>query len=145
MLQERLAQLRELQQALTSRPYSTILRLQLAKAYRELGYPDLAAGDAYKALLLLDELTEGAEYHDETLSAAQIDVDSAHTAHLIEEIGQHLSGSTSTEDADRWVPNAGAKAAGEESDAFGQARITWSETAYGEHFFVSCRVSADYE
>jgi hypothetical protein len=45
----------------------------LAEAYRLLGYPDLAAGDAYKALLLIDEVAEDGEYHEEALEAAKDD------------------------------------------------------------------------
>ncbi len=45
----------------------------MAKAYKSLGYPDLAAGDAYKALLLVDEVIEEGEYHEEALEAANAD------------------------------------------------------------------------
>ena len=45
----------------------------MARAYRNLGYPDLAIGDAYKALLLVDEVAEEGEYHDEALEAANAD------------------------------------------------------------------------
>nr|OQO13194.1 hypothetical protein B0A51_16902 [Rachicladosporium sp. CCFEE 5018] len=34
------------------------VRLELAKVYRALGYPDLAAGEAYKSLLLIDCMDE---------------------------------------------------------------------------------------
>ncbi|KAF2651792.1 hypothetical protein K491DRAFT_82697 [Lophiostoma macrostomum CBS 122681] len=138
ILQERLAQLRELQQGLTSRPYSAILRLQLAKAYRELGYPDLAAGDAYKALLLLDELTEGAEYHDEALSAAQSDIDSGQSTHLLEKINHHLSRSTSTEQANHRISSGRENIAREGNDAIGQARIAWSKTAHA--LLIACLI-----
>lgn len=57
-----------------SEPYSILLRLALAKKYKSLGYPDLAAGDAYKALLLVDELVEEGEYYEEALEAARVDV-----------------------------------------------------------------------
>lgn len=51
-------------------PYDIILYLQRAFIYQELGYPDLAAGDAYRALLLTDEvLDESFEYHDVALEA----------------------------------------------------------------------------
>lgn len=62
-----------LQQATPERPYSITHRLKLAKAYKRLGYPDLAAGDAYKALLLIDEVAEGGEYYEEALEAAKDD------------------------------------------------------------------------
>ncbi|KAF2632847.1 hypothetical protein BU25DRAFT_84490 [Macroventuria anomochaeta] len=62
-----------LQQQTPEQPYSIAHRLKLAKAYRSLGYPDLAVGDAYKALLLVDEVAEEGEYHDEALEAANAD------------------------------------------------------------------------
>lgn len=81
LLQERIsprekliAQLVALQEATPERPYSISHRLELAKAYRKLGYPDLAAGDAYKTLLLIDEVVEeGLEYHEDALEAAKDD------------------------------------------------------------------------
>lgn len=69
----RLAQLARLQKNVPDHPYSIPLRLQLAKAYQSLGYPDLAAGDAYRALLLIDELTQEGEYHEQVTEAAHID------------------------------------------------------------------------
>ncbi|KAF2399469.1 hypothetical protein EJ06DRAFT_531008 [Trichodelitschia bisporula] len=55
-------------------PYSIPARLALARGYAALGYPDLAAGEAYMALLLTDEATdESGEYHDEVLEAAAVD------------------------------------------------------------------------
>lgn len=62
-----------LQQQTPGQPYSIVHRLNLAKAYRGLGYPDLAVGDAYKALLLVDEVAEEGEYHYEALEAANAD------------------------------------------------------------------------
>ncbi|PHH56170.1 hypothetical protein CFIMG_007773RA00001 [Ceratocystis fimbriata CBS 114723] len=45
-------------------PYDLVTYLQRADIYLQLGYPDLAAGDAYRALNLTDEvLNEGYEYH----------------------------------------------------------------------------------
>lgn len=50
--------------------YNATLYLDRAEAHRALGYHDLAAGDAYKALLLLDEITdESGEYHEVAASA----------------------------------------------------------------------------
>lgn len=63
-----------LQHTTPEQPYSILHRLKLARAYKDLGYPDLAAGDAYKALILVDELAEEGEYHDEALEAAQADL-----------------------------------------------------------------------
>ena len=50
---------------ITNDPYDVLHYLTRASTYRKLGYPDLAAGDAYKALLLVDEISdESGEYHD---------------------------------------------------------------------------------
>ncbi|KAK3692537.1 hypothetical protein B0T22DRAFT_369759 [Podospora appendiculata] len=50
--------------------YNLILYLERAVVHSELGYPDLAAGDAYRALLLTDEVREeGQEYHHEATAA----------------------------------------------------------------------------
>ncbi|ORX98317.1 hypothetical protein BCR34DRAFT_606987 [Clohesyomyces aquaticus] len=73
-LDGRLSRLGELQDRLSDQPYSIILRLELAKAYKALGYPDLAAGDAYKALLLVDEVADEGEFYEEALSAARLDM-----------------------------------------------------------------------
>lgn len=72
-LQERLEGLAKLQAGTLDNPYSITHRLALANAYRSLGYPDLAAGDAYKALLLVDECAEEGEFHEEALEAATKD------------------------------------------------------------------------
>ncbi|KAL5373350.1 hypothetical protein DPSP01_012792 [Paraphaeosphaeria sporulosa] len=72
-LQERLEGLAKLQAGTLDNPYSISHRLALANAYRGLGYPDLAAGDAYKALLLVDECAEEGEFHEEALEAATKD------------------------------------------------------------------------
>ena len=69
----RFAELVTLQDLTPDRPYSILHRLDLATAYKKLGYPDLAAGDAYKALLLADEVADETEYHEEALEAAQSD------------------------------------------------------------------------
>lgn len=55
---------------LAESPYDLILYLQRAVVYSSLGYPDLAAGDAYRALLLTDEVrNDGFEYHEQALTA----------------------------------------------------------------------------
>ncbi|KAH7329151.1 wd and tetratricopeptide repeat protein [Stachybotrys elegans] len=55
----------QLTEGLVSLPYDLILYLERAVVYSDLGYPDLAAGDAYRALLLSDEVAnEGFEYHE---------------------------------------------------------------------------------
>lgn len=71
-----------LQRQTPEQPYSIVHRLNLAKAYKSLGYPDLAIGDAYKALLLVDEVTEEGEYHEEALEAANADFLSEGAANL---------------------------------------------------------------
>ncbi|MCJ1391216.1 hypothetical protein MMC18_004078 [Xylographa bjoerkii] len=58
-------QWRLLTERLYKSPYNAKSYLDRADLYQELGFPDLAAGDAYKALLLTDEATdESGEYHD---------------------------------------------------------------------------------
>ncbi|KAK7556832.1 hypothetical protein IWX49DRAFT_609727 [Phyllosticta citricarpa] len=67
-LLDRLADLRD---NVAQSPYSIALRLEVAELYRTLSYPDLAAGEAYKALLLVDEvLDESGEYHDDAWETA---------------------------------------------------------------------------
>jgi hypothetical protein len=71
-----------LQEATPEQPYSIPHRLKLAKAYQQLGYPDLAASDAYKALLLIDEVVEEGEYYGEVLEAMKDDWISEKIANL---------------------------------------------------------------
>lgn len=60
----------QLTDLLAESPYDLIRYLQRAVVYSNLGYPDLAAGDAYRALLLTDEVrNEGFEYHDQAVQA----------------------------------------------------------------------------
>lgn len=60
----------QLTAGLESLPYDLVLYLERAVVHSELGYPDLAAGDAYRALLLTDEVaTEGFEYHEQAFEA----------------------------------------------------------------------------
>lgn len=62
----------QLTDALADAPYDLILYLQRAAVYSELGYPDLAAGDAYRALLLTDEVRdESFEYHQQAVESLQ--------------------------------------------------------------------------
>ncbi|KAK4114127.1 hypothetical protein N656DRAFT_706047 [Canariomyces notabilis] len=56
--------------ALAASPYDLILYLERAVVYSHLAYPDLAAGDAYRALLLADEVRdESFEYHERAREA----------------------------------------------------------------------------
>ncbi|KAB8296904.1 hypothetical protein EYC80_002313 [Monilinia laxa] len=58
----------ELTEKLEEEPYDLLLYLERASVYGDLGYPDLAAGDSYRALLLCDELKdESYEYHEQAL------------------------------------------------------------------------------
>src|SRR6185312_13534788 len=62
----------QLTDALTKDPYDLITYLRRAIVYSDLAYPDLAAGDAYRALLLTDEvLNESFEYHQQAVQALQ--------------------------------------------------------------------------
>ncbi|CZT49682.1 related to MYND domain protein [Rhynchosporium secalis] len=61
---------RDITNALLESPYDLIAYIERAEVHTELGYPDLAAGDSYRALLLCDECAnEGFEYHEEALEA----------------------------------------------------------------------------
>ena len=54
-------------------PYSPTAYLNRASCYERLGYPDLAAGDAYRALLLTDEIEDSGEYFDNVREALESD------------------------------------------------------------------------
>lgn len=61
---------RNLTEHLLSSPYDLVTYLDRAEVYTNLGYPDLAAGDTYRALLLTDEAQdESGEYHEVALKA----------------------------------------------------------------------------
>ena len=63
--------IQSLQDTIEASPYSIPARLALAKAYQAHQYPDLAAGEAYLALLLVDEcLGATGEFEAEALEAA---------------------------------------------------------------------------
>lgn len=67
-----LEQRQQLTNQLCQSPYDLVVYLRRAVVYGDLGYPDLAAGDAYRALLLTDEVREdGFEYHEPALEALQ--------------------------------------------------------------------------
>ena len=66
------------QNQLSTEPYNLVVHIQLSRSLRDLGYPDLAAGYAYKALLLIDEiLDDSGEYHQEALGAAKLSLASS--------------------------------------------------------------------
>lgn len=55
-----------LTEELQKHPYNLICYLERAVCHSDLGYPDLAASDAYRALMLTDEVSnEGFEYHQQ--------------------------------------------------------------------------------
>ncbi|KAL9604022.1 MAG: hypothetical protein Q9219_000784 [cf. Caloplaca sp. 3 TL-2023] len=55
---------------LAEHPYSSFIYSERGSCYESLGYPDLAIGDIYRALLLSDEVVdESGEYHEEALAA----------------------------------------------------------------------------
>ena len=76
---------RQLTEGLTSLPYDLILFLERAAVHADLAYPDLAVGDAYRALLLADEvLNEGFEYHGQALESLEM-----HTAVPLPDVLAH--------------------------------------------------------
>ncbi|KAH7041206.1 uncharacterized protein B0I36DRAFT_234903 [Microdochium trichocladiopsis] len=80
LLQER----DQLTAKLLESPYDAILYLRRAVVYTNLGYPDLAAGDAYKALLLTDEVSDDSfEYHEQACEALSHYLGSALPAVLV--------------------------------------------------------------
>ncbi|KLU87508.1 hypothetical protein MAPG_06507 [Magnaporthiopsis poae ATCC 64411] len=62
----------ELTEAIEASPYDLVLYIQRAAVYSSLEYPDLACGDAYRALLLTDEvINEGFEYHGQAVEGLE--------------------------------------------------------------------------
>ncbi|CAI4211810.1 unnamed protein product [Parascedosporium putredinis] len=60
-----LARRKDVTAKLEEEPYDILLYLERASVHRNLDYPDLAAGDAYRALLLSDDIKDdAAEYHE---------------------------------------------------------------------------------
>lgn len=57
---------------LSDSPYECGCYLKRALCHEILGFPDLAAGDAYRALLLTDEVqNESSEYHEQAIEAIE--------------------------------------------------------------------------
>ena len=78
-------------------PYDSNLYLQRALCHEKLGFPDLAASDTYRALLLTDEvLDEEGEYHDRAVEALGVGVrrESVHVVKGFEKDGMkaHTNG-----------------------------------------------------
>lgn len=71
-LRHQLVHLEKLRSLVNQAPYDLVRRLALSRLYAQLNYPDLAAGEAYKALLLVDEVAdESSEYHGPASDALQ--------------------------------------------------------------------------
>lgn len=67
---ELLARREALTASLSELPYDLLLYLERAIVHLNLDYPDLAAGDGYRALLLLDDVRDdSAEYHEQAVDA----------------------------------------------------------------------------
>jgi hypothetical protein len=75
-------------------PYHVLYYLQLSRDYVHLGYPDLAAGSAYKALLLFDAIQdESDEYRERAVDSLSVSPSDHHgvsdrngTAPMIEKV-----------------------------------------------------------
>ncbi|KAJ9643550.1 hypothetical protein H2199_004229 [Coniosporium tulheliwenetii] len=125
-LEALLSDLETLRENSAEKPYSISSRLALADAYANLGYPDLCAGEAYKALLLVDELSDGSgEYHELTVEAAEADIRQAR------EEARPLAEQTSQLEADATVANEDDGITDVlAQDAMAFVEKQWSETAY---------------
>jgi len=96
----------QLTEALARTPYDLILYLERAVVYFELAYPDLAVGDAYRALLLADEVRdESFEYHDQAKESLR--------GYRTTPCPEVLNHGSLVEDLDRLIDGYGAEAAGE--------------------------------
>jgi len=72
--------------ALLEDPYSITLYLARSDVHAAFGYSDLAAADAYKALLLVDEVTdESGEYHEEAVVSLSAHIKSLPISHRKEQ------------------------------------------------------------
>ncbi|KAK3302054.1 uncharacterized protein B0T15DRAFT_290254 [Chaetomium strumarium] len=95
----------QLTDALAASPYDLILYLERAVVYSNLAYPDLAASDAYRALLLADEVhDESFEYHEQAKEAL-----SRYSTTPCPDVLNH---GALVEDLDRPQDGEGAQAAG---------------------------------
>ncbi|PKS06822.1 hypothetical protein jhhlp_006898 [Lomentospora prolificans] len=65
-----------LTEKLRENPYDILIYLERATVHRNLDYPDLAVGDAYRALLLSDDVKDdAAEYHEQATEAFKVYID----------------------------------------------------------------------
>ena len=93
-----------LTEKLLDSPYDTYTYLRRASCYERLGFPDLAAGDAYRALLLTDEVQdESGEYHQQAVEAAE------EVWRGLQKCAEHEEGHSGSES---WAPVDGEKPAG---------------------------------
>lgn len=123
-LQEKLSYLKELHGRLETEPYSILLRLNLAIAYKQLGYPDLAVGDSYKALLLVDEVCDEGEFHEEALSAAEEDLGKEFTYDIAAAAGLHPVQNVAKHDLSKLAISDG------HDEVTSKAKNVWSRIAY---------------
>ncbi|KAL8917279.1 MAG: hypothetical protein Q9208_008055 [Pyrenodesmia sp. 3 TL-2023] len=84
-MRQPLTELLESRDALTSQlaqaPYSYITYLKRAECHNDLCFADLGAGDAYRALLLIDEVSdESGEYHEQALETVRRDLENGETS-----------------------------------------------------------------
>ncbi|EON69535.1 hypothetical protein W97_08795 [Coniosporium apollinis CBS 100218] len=125
-LEALLSNLETLRENSAEKPYSISNHLALAEAYANLGYPDLCAGEAYKALLLVDELSdESGEYHELVVEAAEADIRQAKDgARPLAEQSLQIEANAPVVNEDDGVTDALAQ------DAMAFAEKQWSGTAY---------------
>ena len=80
----------ELTNELTQNPYKPQLYVQRSTVYQQLGYFDLCVGDAYKALLLIDDAEdEFGEYHEQARSGLRFALPTG-TCHSVEDYAKLL-------------------------------------------------------
>ncbi|OMP82493.1 hypothetical protein BK809_0006803 [Diplodia seriata] len=125
--------LQDLHAHIAEQPYSILLRLQVAELYRALAFPDLAAAEAYRALLLVDEvLDESGEYHEQALEAVQEEIASKPASFRCElaqrhadrfpGVSQRLNGLNDLEEK--------CDVEAEEDEAFLWAQTLWTDATY---------------
>ncbi len=114
-----------------SDPYNLRLYLRRADCYEELGFADLAASDAYRALLLTDEVVdESGEYHERAIEALEAACGGSNgtrdgEVHLDDEANGDVSGNAK---GDALSVNGHAKGASNDVEEEDNGNI-WEETA----------------
>jgi hypothetical protein len=90
--------------AVEKNAYSGTIRLKLAQEFSFHGYPDLAAGESYMALLLYDEIDNpDSEFHDSSILAAARDMSGSHGGTGEESLAESLQGDEMREEVTSWV------------------------------------------